>query len=126
MNLNDPSLYGVTYPQREIGPTFVGNSPLPWQNVAWQNVPRILPTLYAYGMQPFMPYGMQALPYGEKLGMPTLPAWGMQPFLPPAYGYTTPFQTAPIVPTAFNPCLGGVCNVPFQALTHGWQRPFWY
>ena len=139
MNLTDPSLYGVTYPQREIGPTFMG--PVPWQNV-----PRFVPPIYPWGMQavhPYGPYGMQ--PYGmppcgmqpfgmqplfypaEKLGTQQLPLYGTQPFYPQTFGYTTPFQAGPY-PAAFNPFAGGgICNTPFNtSMMPGWQRPIWY
>lgn len=125
MNLTDPSLYGVTYPQRDIGTTFMGPIQMPWQAV-----PRYLP-FHAYGMQPAYPYGMPPVfAPTEKLGaqFPTqLPLYGTQPPLPQTFGYTMPFQGAPFVPPAFNPWAScGACNVPFNAPWQGWQRPIWY
>lgn len=126
MYLTDPSLYGVTYPQREIGTTLLGTLPVPWQGalpVPWQNVQRFLPPSYPYG-----PYGMQpSYPFAQFGAQPFYPYGMQQPFLPQNLGYPTPFQTAPVLPTGFNPLLcGGVCNAPFNPPMHGWQRPMWY
>ena len=127
MNLNDPSLYGVTCPQREIATPFLGALPIPWQNVQ-----RFTPP-YAYGMQSYYPYGMQHqfgmqpfYPFGQ-LGTQPFQPYGLQPFVPQSYGYTTPFATGPLVPPVFNPLMsGGIWKTPFDASTYGWQRPFWY
>ena len=102
MYFNDPSLYAVT--PREINTPFSGGYPFAWQNVA-----RFFNPYQAYGLQQFLPYGMQHFFPMEKYGFP----YGAQSFVPPMYGYGTPpwmtMQGGSFLPTPQN-----------------WQRPFWY
>ena len=88
MYLTDPSLYGVTLPQREapisvpfMNPFLASGQNVPFQGLPWQAAP----------WQHFQKY------------VPPILQNGISPHFGQAFGYTAPFMTAPFAPTAFRP-----------------------
>ena len=93
MFLNDPMLYGVTLPYRDLPLQPPVQSFLPWQNIPqnipqsflpWQNVPRFIPPFY--GMQtPYLSYVnpyMHTAAFNPFYQVPQIPQMHQVPQIP--------------------------------------------
>lgn len=122
---NDPTLYGVNLPQRDIPVTpypfpFIGAN-LPMQALPWQSYqryipqfpPQVAPQTPAHATQPFLPQATQ--PFLPQTG-PQFPPFGLQQFYGQGYGFPQQMMSPFIQQGGYTP----------WTPPYAYQRPFWF